>query len=614
MNRNSQVYSSGAATAPTSVSFLSPGNYDGLLMLLQNHYKKQGYPINEPVERRLERTLEHFMKEVQRNNPPNKPLKDMNQETVRETVTSMNGWLQKQTAQRQEPNRQAEDVLERDRLFGGVNTQYDRLQQARAPSGPAPPAIPDFRDKVEETDDDPLILFERAKKAREGESSRLASASGSSGNVIRDLDLQNNTSSEMPPVPQMRVTDLPPTTAIPSALKPQDYLIKQQDIVKYKEVEQNIFINSGDRDWLTNKQENRYNFSVSFNTANNSQSFNFSPSVQERFRNIIRVEAVKVISCNESLEVLVRNTGSREIPVWNTDLNAGVLSFPYISMRIAELNTNNFGTNSVLDNTFAVLQYDATWNSDTNGKNRGYVGLIPKFMKCQRIYHPTPLATLQRLSIRMERPDGSVLSDLLDVHDVNRVIFGADIGNYFSAVSGSTSYSTTTAPSMTQNGGVTALSDYIFLEAKTWFTRHQVNEGDRINVRGYAVTRGATNVTDAGATDFESWVNRPEGHFVVAIQHYTGSDTDRIITDDVNKYGYARYVVIRNRFTDPQAVGVPLRQPFNSGNESALVTALRTQAVITNAGFLNTNHQTHVVLRIITREMDATSDIRPDNS
>jgi chemotaxis protein MotA len=39
-----------------------------------------------------------------------------------------------------------------------------------------------------------------------------------------------------------------------------------EDIIKYKETEINLYVYSGDRDWLNNKNENRYNFTINFNT------------------------------------------------------------------------------------------------------------------------------------------------------------------------------------------------------------------------------------------------------------------------------------------------------------------------------------------------------------
>ena len=108
---------------------------------------------------------------------------------------------------------------------------------------------------------------------------------------------------------------------------------------------------------------------------------------------------------------------------FNTDLNINALSFPYLMLRIPELDTNNFGTNNNIDNAFGIVQYDANWISDNTSKNRGYLAMIPKFMKCQKTYYPTPLSTLQKLTIQIQRPDGSLVSDSLDTLDVDSFRF-----------------------------------------------------------------------------------------------------------------------------------------------------------------------------------------------
>jgi hypothetical protein len=91
-----------------------------------------------------------------------------------------------------------------------------------------------------------------------------------------------------------------PTIAVPEALriKPalsQDTIIRQDDILAYKENEYNLFVYSADRDWLVNKSQNRYNFTVNFDPANNGPGQTYAPSASVKFKNITRIELVKTI-------------------------------------------------------------------------------------------------------------------------------------------------------------------------------------------------------------------------------------------------------------------------------------------------------------------------------
>ena len=562
--------------------FLTQQNYNALLNYTRKTIMdKEGTNyVPERTERRLISVLNHYMKEVGKSNPGRK-IQELNREVLRETLTSIDSWLRRGGAGRP-------DDAETDRLYNNVGQQLASVQKERGlMMNSAPVIAPDFRDKVEEDEIDPLALFEKARQQREKEGMPASSSTQQSANITVKK-------------PELVLRDDSPEYKIPQTL-PQDIIIRQQDVVKYKEIEYNIFLNSSDRNWLLNKTENRYDFSVNFNVANNSTDFPSSPSLQERFRNITRIEFVKVIVSLEGLVPIIRRTAG---PVVNTDAIVSVLSYPYVALRISELNANGFGTNPTLDNTFAVTHQDTSWISDSTQKNRGYASLAPKYLKCQKIYAPTPLGSLQKMSIRLDRPDGLLLSDALDVQYITNILFG----NYAKTANSGADLTTVYQATLTGN-------EYIFINTSAWFSRFMVSDTDRIVIKGFTVAATGSGTPDANTlTDFTNWINRSEGHYVVGIG-YTSSTNN--ITDGQNAVGYANYVVIRNRFNDPTVAGATTRQFFggSSGLEDHLGTRLGTQASqYGSAAFINMNHQVHVALRVVCREMDGASNLRPDNT
>ena len=562
--------------------FLTQQNYNALLNYSRKTIMdKEGQNnLPEKTERRLASVLNHYMKEVGKSNPGRK-IQELNREVLRETLTSIDSWLRR-------GGESTSTTADTDRLYSNVGQQLASVQKERGLMMNTAPAIaPDFRDKVEEDEIDPLALFEKARQQREREGMPSSST-------------QQQQATAPNKKPELILRDDSPEYKIPQTLA-QDVIIRQQDVVKYKEIEYNIFLNSGDRNWLVNKTENRYNFSVNFNVANNSTDFPSSPSLQERFRNITRIEFVKVIVSLEGLVPIIRRTAG---PVVNTDAIVSVLSYPYVALRIAELNANGFGTNPTLDNTFAVTHQDTSWTSDTTQKNRGYASLAPKYLKCQKIYAPTPLGSLQKMSIRLERPDGLLLSDSLDVQYITNILFG----NYAKTANSNTNLTTVYQNSLTAN-------EYIFINTSAWFSRFMVSDTDRIVIKGFTVATTGSGTPDANSLiDFTNWINRAEGHYVVGIG-YANSATD--ITDGQNAVGYANYVIIRNRFNDPTVSGATTRQYFggSSSLEDALGTRLGTQASqYGTAAFINMNHQVHVALRVVCRELDGASNLRPDNT
>ena len=99
----------------------------------------------------------------------------------------------------------------------------------------------------------------------------------------------------------------------------------------------------------------------------------------------------------------------------------------------------------------------------------------------------------------------------------------------------------------------------------------------------------------------------------------TFSDTTVPISlaDGANSVGYANYIIIRSRFMDPTS-GSTSRNYFGGGadstNEDLIKIRLDTNVPSGPCAILNSNRQSHFVLRLITREMDSMSNLRPDNS
>ena len=557
--------------------FFAQPNYARLLQPLREQYecKMNVDELPDDVDKRLQKSLQHYMKEVFRVNGSNTPINTLNQEVYRETTLNFDGWLQKQVsttaAKRPTFNNSIQDPL-----FENVGNRFEREQQSRAPAPIQPMASVDFSlAKDDESEEDPLDKYERLRKQRELESKQTSGLSKTRATDQYSEPSGPSATTLIPPVQQNNPA--PPPLLAP---RPQEYIIKQEDVVKYKENEINLFIYSGDRDWLANRNENRYNFTINFNPASNSNSATFSPSVKERFKNIVRMELVKAILSSEPLDVSVKVTSGAV----DTSRVINLLAYPYVMIRISEWTSNGFGTNANIDNTFGLVQYDQTWKSDASAPNFGYISMTPRYLKAQRVYAPAPLATIQKLSFQVERPDGNPLTTMLDTLDIGNIYLPAN-------VSGS-SYAT-----------IPDNNSYIFIKTKTWFSRFFVNDGDRIQIRGYDVGT-STNLIAAYQNDFNNFINNTEGHIVVGIANSTGTSVPNALTDTFNSVGYSNYIIIRSRFNDP-TTGSTSRNFF--GGSSTTEGYISTQLA-------SANRQSHFVLRIITREMDGSSNLRPDNS
>lgn len=618
----SAAASTGGRVAPNQ--FLNGPNYQKLVGFLRQHYvQKLGmHALPERMEGRLTKTIQHYMTEINRvQGGAQKPVQALNQEVVRETTASLDAWLKKQEA----PAAPSATTLgaftkpdDYSRMFEDTNTRYETLMADRMPPAMPVPPLPNFKaapptpaeSNLFEMEEDPVVLMQRLQKQRDEQA--------------RAMGLSVPAAAPAPAAPaapapvRLEVKEMPPSAAHPVppqaeaappllAPRPQDYIIPQEDLVKYRETELNLFITSADRDWLRNTSENRYNFTVNFNTAMSRTGFSYNTAIQKRLRNIQRIEFVKAIVPIEPLTTLVRMPSSG---VFDTTRVVNVFSLPFVGVRIAELETNGFSTNPDEDNTFAIVQYDTTWSSDLSAQalpgtdpapvltKSGYTTMIPKFLKSQKVYTPTPLATLQKLSLRMERHTGEIINADSDVWSIRRVT----MSDAFTSIG--------TDATVYNSSGVQ--NSYIFLQTSKYFPFGAIGEGDLLYIQGTVFSTVSTS-----ASDFTTWLNRKEGHYVVATAHVSGGGA---VTDGRNAAGYCNVIVLRSRFDDPStgAVGRTGATYFggSAGAESTFAALLDTPASEPDqagAALLNASRQTHYVLRVITRDFDSSSNIRPDN-
>lgn len=559
---------------------------------LENFVVSQFPDVQRKQVERISKTVTHYMNEVY-DRHPEMSIQRLNQEVVKITMIDFNRYLVDQ-------RKAFEETLTED-----TSERFNRMQTERkVENTKALPNPPDFRINIQEDAPPAAEIFERMKKDREFELTAADSFlenDGQKNQFIESNFLQrqerDRENRKVPIFATAPITQAPPlfpeanpTLSLPAlaqqqSVRPQDFIIKQDDVLSYKENEYNLFIYSADRNWTreTGAKENRYNFTVNFDPAggNGGNGFTINPAAQIRFKNISRIEMVKAILPTEGLDPLYKST---------VDTNVNTLSFPYVILRVPELENNNYGTDNNLDRSFGVLQYDAVWNTDSNSarKSAGYTCLIPKFMKCQKVYHPTPLATLNKLTIQVQRPDGTALSATPDAFSLS-AIYGS--GN----VAGSEVYKD-------DNFG------YIWLQTSNWFSSYSMAESERVVFSNIGF---ASNYSSAAGSDLVNFIQRPEGHLIVGTG-ITGA-TGAGLSPSTNSLGYMNTFIIASRFQDPTTGSTD--PDYFGGSYSNTSTMFSTIAGVgLSAGkVLNLNHQAQYVFRVITRDLDSSARIRPDN-
>ena len=324
---------------------------------------------------------------------------------------------------------------------------------------------------------------------------------------------------------------------------------------------------------------------------------------------------------------------------YDTTLLKNIFAYPFVTLNVAELDTNTYGTNNSMDNAFGILQYDSNWTDNTN--SLGFTSLIPKHMKCQRIYSPTPLATLNKLSIRLQQPNGMLVSSTSDTLDISGITLSMQnaMAIYFNNtvdIGGTPFYDT--------NAG-----EYIFIDCKQWFNRYQFSVGDRLQVRNLTSSN-----TSPAMIDLLNYIQRSEGHTIVGTAYtqyisatqiaavsaalygtnldgtpkYTinvpaipGTNSTSVhytLNDGCNSLGYSRFLIIRGKVIDPtqgqymnQSLQIAQVNPYGGATDNSTLSGVTN--TIVPGRLINLSRQTQYIFRIITREYDSTSTVRPDN-
>lgn len=422
-----------------------------------------------------------------------------------------------------------------------------------------------------------------------------------------------------------------PTIAAPTAVTPthklsssgQAVVTRDDPIMAYRENEMNLIIYSYDRDWLANSTENRYQFSVNFDQANQSNRFRYSPAIQKKLKNITRLDLIKAIFPIESLENLVlqdtSGASNQTFGTVDTSYQTSVLAYPYVVMNLQEYDGNNNGTDNILDRSFGVIHYDRSWESDTNHSSvatsskpgpfssqdsRGFVMLSPRYQDCQRIFAPTPLSTLQKLTIQLQRPQGNILSDLPDTFDISEIRPNTD--NTFPSAGGASISNLSYFGNL--SGLVSTNISYYFIRTVYYFPRSAINVGDRLQIGG--ISYPATSLATApGLQNFADWLNSDTGHLVCGIGTL---NPDGSYSDGSNKMGYSNFIIIQGRYSDPRTGAVTVN-PFPGITGQIIVDNNENIVKTMPRRLLNVSRQTTLVFRVVTREKDGTGQLRADN-
>jgi hypothetical protein len=372
-----------------------------------------------------------------------------------------------------------------------------------------------------------------------------------------------------------------------------DFLINQikNSEREYHDVPHYIVVSSEDRQW-ENDVENRYNFLVHFKPTSTQSGV----GIDQLYRNVVSVEVLKVIFPHDRLSVPFDNRVYLDLQ-----------SYPFLVMDIEELDGVFRGSNNTINEAFALLLFDKAYDSEilTNDQiansltttdvikkrfdrqfKRGFMSFCP-FLFEKKKYPNTPLASLNRMTIKFFRPDGQPISLDNDHLPIKNITYVENLNGGIPP----SDIELITTPGFPG----TTTGKYIEIETGKWFSNRVYRIGDLIKIKSYKL--GASATTDQ--LNFQEFINRPQGHIIINLQQETVDDGDnhgcinKLYISPPGEIDYSTGTLLTNSYYEPATMGVPVE-----GGKGILI---------------NSSMQVHITFKIVTREDKTTSVIKPFN-
>jgi len=357
--------------------------------------------------------------------------------------------------------------------FEDVGKQFDMAMSNRNldMTNSQPPAAPDFQQlKDEPVSDD---MFEKLLNNRR--------------------DLESNLELKMPLVPddpKAFFTSLQQPIATVAAAPdntPFEFTSNNVGIVEYSKTPTHstalvidqptqrtimlkyITINGFDRDWLNASQKKRFSYRIDFT------------KLTSNYRNISSIKFSKLIIPNEVLE----NRSITNAPKF-VHHHDHKLAYPYLLLQVDEIGDLCDGLSQQVQKSFAQFIYDKSYKCP-NG--RGYVIMVPAQDET-KVFYPQNMASLQRLTFSILKPNGTLFNNSQDDYSVIKVEYEL--------------YNTL----------------YIKIVTDKYFDKNEFFIGDSIMIDGYSMYRPPTAPPCTSSMDYAAmaqFVNRVEGHEIVQL-------------------------------------------------------------------------------------------------
>lgn len=402
---------------------------------------------------------------------------------------------------------------------------------------------------------------------------------------------------------------------------------------KYINRENLIIINSADRDWFNDTEENRYNFQVRFRPERDGKhrvmKIDSSTGLPMKTSKGDPIYEMRTITGDQGcgLESIYKNIVSFELirvlmPIENfiipfdNRVFVDFKSLPYIVLKIDEIGGLYAGTNATTNNTFAKLLWDKDHTSEvvvnptqesasysnkySRQFKRGFSSMAPMSFE-KKTFYPSPLSSLNRLTISLQTPYGRDIynhPDTLTVKKIDAIQIHA--------------IADTTMEINDPHGFPYSNYDAVFeVEVTTFFSNRFFKIGDNIRFSGFTLDSGYSESN----IDMTAFINREDGHYIINLQReLTHATSAHGATANSENEGFISKFYIPPPGDIDFTTGTSTSLIINKSSETGADTLYdNTTTDVSICKVINKSLQTHFVFKIVTREDDMTSVMNSSN-
>jgi len=223
--------------------------------------------------------------------------------------------------------------------------------------------------------------------------------------------------------------------------------------------------------------------------------------VYRDFKNVSQIELLQLVLPSEFIWDPTRLSDT------TADFQNDLLQYPFLLVHIEELDGVYLSTNKNITTAFGKIVFEKDWSSDRSRYRNSFVRFGPSSKEAIKRFIPAPLASLNKLSISLLTPQGQRLQYDNDISPIKNIVFGDP----------------PLSSGLLNDADISGNNRFIKITLKEYVNSQMFNTTRKINIREYSTILDEGEEKTTTLHDFESFIQRDQGHHIIATEASGGA-------------------------------------------------------------------------------------------